>query len=60
MIEFEETVSCVIDTETGKRVSKWYSRFGDAWNMQQRLNYRFGQVASEQYRAVIFEVRGVF
>ena len=57
MKTFEDTASCVIDMETGKRVSKWYSRFGDALNMEQKMNYRFGgQVVTARYRATQFDV----
>lgn len=61
MIEFSEVVSCVIDIKTGKRVSKWYSRYGDALNMASRMNYRFGgQIVSDNYKAVVFEVSRTF
>lgn len=61
MIKFNDVVSCVIDTETGTRVSKWYTRFGDAQNMASRMNYRFGgQTITDNYKAVLFEVSRTF
>jgi len=51
--EYRE-VYCVVDTLSGKRVSCWYTRAGDAKRKEKQLN---GNWHSDQCVAVVYDLR---
>lgn len=46
-------VYCVVDSETGAKVSQFYTRLGDAKRKSKKLNAWFGKT---KYKACSFEL----